>query len=522
MAAMRLLQCTKRCPRRNEAFFTIFKDKLLIRVEQKDTKGNKSVSAKYIYVDENGTPILTKDLDKYDTSNPKYLKKKVLTEVKIEETKTRTFSEWFNDEIMLNPDNIRVKNYRKAETRNPNFSQNWDMLGNIYDFTNIATAGTINRFSPTQNIRLTLDAVRGNNVVDSWMGNNGIVTDKFAENHPYWSMAINGVGDAALWFSPKRFKTNKPKLKSKKVSNYDSYNEFNSEAEVLDDFLERYKESLPQKSFETAPLSDAYKIQYERFWNGARDRLKANVDNLPPLTKAEKNAFDRFNNLLNEYYKGKVNHKDLENFVFDNDILSLSRKGYLNGFNSPTFYKTVITDKSDPNTAGFYQILRGFVEGDNKLITRRPHTRAHETVHATYIPTEPIPKGTYYIPSPTDLRNMGLSPTDIDKELRPYRYLFEDYNGTESSARLSQLKNYFGLTKDEPLTREMFEYAKRNYIKDTGYNNNMDIWFWNIIDIDKFLEWGNKHSWATTPVIGTGLVGSQLKNDKTKDTNLNK
>ena len=68
----------------------------------------------------------------------------------------------------------------------------------------------------------------------------------------------------------------------------------------------------------------------------------------------------------------------------------------------------------------------------------------------------------------------------------------------------------------------MFEYAKRNYIKDTGYNNNMDIWFWNIIDIDKFLEWGNKHSWATTPVIGTGLVGSQLKNDKTKDTNLNK
>ena len=122
MAAMRLLQCTKRCPRRNEAFFTIFKDKLLIRVEQKDTKGNKSVSAKYIYVDENGTPILTKDLNKYDISSPKYLKKKVLPEVKIEETRTRTFPEWFNDEIMLNKDNIRVKNYRKAETRNPDFS----------------------------------------------------------------------------------------------------------------------------------------------------------------------------------------------------------------------------------------------------------------------------------------------------------------------------------------------------------------------------------------------------------------
>lgn len=119
-----------------------------------DSKGNKSLSAKYIYVDENGTPILTKDLDKYDTSNPKYLKKKVLPEVKIEETKTRTFPEWFNDEIMLNKDNIRVKNYRKAETRNPDFSQNWDMLSNIYDFTNIATAGAINRFSPTSKYTL--------------------------------------------------------------------------------------------------------------------------------------------------------------------------------------------------------------------------------------------------------------------------------------------------------------------------------------------------------------------------------
>ena len=37
----------------------------------------------------------------------------MLPEVKIEETKTRTFPEWFNDEIMLNKDNIRVKNMQK-------------------------------------------------------------------------------------------------------------------------------------------------------------------------------------------------------------------------------------------------------------------------------------------------------------------------------------------------------------------------------------------------------------------------
>lgn len=206
---MRLLQCTKRCPRRNEAFFTIFKDKLLIRVEQKDTKGNKSISAKYIYVDENGTPILTKDLDKYDTSNAKYLKKKVLPEVKIEETKTRTFPEWFNDEIMLNKDNIRVKNYRKAEARNPNFSQNWDMATNIYDFANAASLGLVNRFSPTQNIGFAIDAAQGDNLWDSWLGNSGIVSDKFMQEHPYWSMAINGVGDAGMYLASSKFKVPK-------------------------------------------------------------------------------------------------------------------------------------------------------------------------------------------------------------------------------------------------------------------------------------------------------------------------
>jgi len=33
--------------------------------------------------------------------------------------------------------------------------------------------------------------------VNNWLnGNNGLVSEKFAQEHPYWSMGINGVGDA--------------------------------------------------------------------------------------------------------------------------------------------------------------------------------------------------------------------------------------------------------------------------------------------------------------------------------------
>jgi hypothetical protein len=47
------------------------------------------------------------------------------------------------------------------------------------------------------------------------------------------------------------------------------------------------------------------------------------------------------------------------------------------------------------------------------------------------------------------------------------------HGATEIQARGTQLKNYFGLKKEEKLTPEMWEYASKHYIKDTGLNNNM-------------------------------------------------
>lgn len=119
----------------------------------------------------------------------------VVTAKKKEPTTLQKVGRFINDEILLNKDNIRVNNYRRAMQRNPNFAQDWDMATNIYDFVNTASAGLINRFSPTQNIGFAIDAVQGDNLWDSWMGNSGIVSDRFMQEHPWWSMAINGVGD---------------------------------------------------------------------------------------------------------------------------------------------------------------------------------------------------------------------------------------------------------------------------------------------------------------------------------------
>jgi len=72
------------------------------------------------------------------------------------------------------------------------------------EFINAITAGGLNNLSPTQWARRAYDTVGLINgdmsqgqYIDSWInGNNGIVTNKFAQEHPYWSTGINMAGDA--------------------------------------------------------------------------------------------------------------------------------------------------------------------------------------------------------------------------------------------------------------------------------------------------------------------------------------
>lgn len=93
----------------------------------------------------------------------------------------------------------RTQLYSKAMDRDPNFSTNWDMANNISEFINYITAGLLNRLSPTQNVGLAIDAFKGKNIGQSWMGNSGIVPDQVAEEHPYWALIANLIGDLGLY-----------------------------------------------------------------------------------------------------------------------------------------------------------------------------------------------------------------------------------------------------------------------------------------------------------------------------------
>lgn len=107
---------------------------------------------------------------------------------------------FINDEILLNKGGVRTKNYQRALQSNPNFSNDWDMASNIGEFVNVSTGGLLNRLSPTQNLRLIYDGFTGENINpldpnSSWWGNTGIVSQSFAQDHPYLSFGINGLAD---------------------------------------------------------------------------------------------------------------------------------------------------------------------------------------------------------------------------------------------------------------------------------------------------------------------------------------
>lgn len=409
-----------------------------------------------------------------------------VTAEKKKPTVSQKIGKFINDELLLNKGNIRVINYRKALQKNPNFSHDWDMVNNGYDFLNMSSAGLLNRLSPTQNIGFAIDAAQGDNLWDSWLGNSGIVSDKFMQEHPWWSLAINGAGDAGMYLASSKFKP-----KSKRFSALTKSNKGNSIPISL---------NSSNNKFKTYPLSESLDIQWERWKSGgAKEKLKTNVDNLPDLSKKDKMLLDKLRQ-IQDTFSGDVDAFDkYTNFALSKKeqdrIRELADLGYINGFNNNT-YDIATFDPLYNNNAAADIAARGFVEGTDKKFTNNVATRAHELSHMAYIPTEPIPTSTYNANAPRA------------------KYLFLGGNGTESSARLTQLKNYFGLRKDEPITPEMFEYAKKNYVNDTGRDNNMIDWFNGITDVNKFLDWANKHSWmVTVPFASKAIVDKDGKVD---------
>lgn len=73
---------------------------------------------------------------------------------------------------------------------------------------------------------------------------------------------------------------------------------------------------------------------------------------------------------------------------------------------------------------------------------------------------------------------------------------FSRNNYDELAQRGLQIKNYFGLTNsNQEVTPSMLKYAYKNYIKDTGIDNDMMEFFSSITDFNKAAKWITENSY---------------------------
>ncbi len=124
----------------------------------------------------------------------------------------------------------------------------------------------------------------------------------------------------------------------------------------------------------------------------------------------------------------------------------------------------------------------GNIIKDNKLAHPEVYI-SHEMDYALHVPNEPLPEGIL---------------------VNPDNY-FMNYNNTEVSARGSQLHDYFGHTGTEPLTVRELQYAKDNYVKDTGIDNNMTELFQSVKEWEPLAKWMTKYS---TGIIPLGIINN--------------
>ena len=121
--------------------------------------------------------------------------------------------------------------------------------------------------------------------------------------------------------------------------------------------------------------------------------------------------------------------------------------------------------------------------GDNNI--RR--TVSHEMDHAIHIP--------------------GEAPKGFDTSLTDLSDYFNVRNGSELTGRGTQIKDYYGLSSpDQEITEDMLRYAAKNYVKDTGMDNNMTEFFKSIVDWKEAAKWLSK--WST--MIGTPVTISKM------------
>ena len=235
--------------------------------------------------------------------------------------------------------------------------------------------------------------------------------------------------------------------------------------------------------------ADPIELHATRLANGGFDRLPETVNGQRYFNAGNYNWAYKSNSMYPKihYYDkapletiGKVS----DDFINASTNKLPTGESYMKSrglLNDNMIFATSSTGNIYVGRSGLSRVASDF--GDNNI--RR--TVSHEMDHAIHIP--------------------GEAPKGFDTSLTDLSGYFSARNGTELTGRGTQIKDYYGLSSpDEEITEDMLRYAAKNYIKDTGMDNNMTEFFKSIVDWKEAAKWLSK--WST--IIGTPVTISKM------------
>lgn len=241
------------------------------------------------------------------------------------------------------------------------------------------------------------------------------------------------------------------------------------------------KESLP-KYAKPNWQGDELALTKERLANGGFDRLEA--------LKGNSKHYERVRNLRD---KLGMNPREFE-YSFDD----FSPEGRRRMLESQPRHGKAVDFKAEPYkgaTAKREEDYYTSVFDDAPEEYRNPavvtSAEAHEFSHYVFDPDKLPPPNVYSFNNMTPKQIRYLKGNEVNKN-----------RGMELTARGTQIKNYFGLSKDEPITEDMLKYAADNYVKDKKFDNNMTDFFSGIVDYKGMAKWLTEWS----PVIATFIT----------------
>lgn len=211
--------------------------------------------------------------------------------------------------------------------------------------------------------------------------------------------------------------------------------------------------------------ADPIELHATRLANGGFDRLPETVNGQRYFNAGNYNWAYKSNSMYPKihYYDkapletiGKVS----DDFINASTNKLPTGESYMKSrglLNDNMIFATSSTGNIYVGRSGLSRVASDF--GDNNI--RR--TVSHEMDHAIHIP--------------------GEAPKGFDTSLTDLSGYFSARNGTELTGRGTQIKDYYGLSSpDQEITEDMLRYAAKNYIKDTGMDNNMTEFFKSIVD----------------------------------------